>query len=90
MKHLFLLTLGVSLLLTACSENETHEVNTTADVPATVKSAFEAKFPGATDVEWKSEKENDKQVYEAEFEWNGEEHEAEFDANGNLLKAEEE
>ena len=51
------------------------------EVLAAVKSAFEAAYPGATDVEW----EMDGDGYEVEFEMNGEEMEVEYDKMGNVL-----
>jgi hypothetical protein len=60
-----------------------------SDVPQAAKSSLESKYPGATDVEWKAEKEDGKKIYEAEFKWNGKEIEAEFDAEGTFIREEE-
>lgn len=59
-----------------------------ADVPASVKTSFSAKYPGATDVEWEKESENGKILYEAECKFNGKEVKVKFDANGNFVSQE--
>ncbi len=51
-------------------------------------NAFTAKYPGATDVEWKTEKEDGKTIYEAAFKLNDKKIEAEFDANGTFITEE--
>ncbi len=59
-----------------------------SEVPQLAMAAFNAKYQGATDVEWKTEKEDSKTIYEAEFKFNGKKIEAEFDANGTFIKEE--
>lgn len=55
------------------------------EVPAPVLATFDARFPGATDVEWKLSD----SVYEAAWPWEGhEEFEAKIAANGTLLRTE--
>ncbi len=54
-------------------------------VPAAVKTAFQAKFPGATDVKWG--KENAKE-YEAEFKLDGNKVSANFAQNGSWVETE--
>ena len=68
------LTIFSIFLLTACGSDDA------ANVPAGVTAAFQAAYPGATDVEW--EKEGDD--YEVEWEMNGEEYEATYSATGML------
>lgn len=65
----------LSLALFACGDADADGM---AEVPAVVQSAFEAAYPGATDVEW----EEDDDHYEVEFMLNGEEMEREFSATG--------
>jgi len=54
-------------------------------VPATVTSAFKAKFPNATKTSWEMESANE---YEAGFKLNGEEVSANFDNTGKWLETE--
>ena len=72
MKKLVFSTL-FAFALVSCAE--TAEA---VEVPAAVQSAFQAAYPGATDVEWEEEDDH----YEVEFDMNGEEMEAEFSATG--------
>ena len=73
-------------LIASCS-SET-EISS-ADLPPAVASAFETRYPGATDVEWELEKEDDKELYEAEFKLEGKEMEASFLADGTFVEEEE-
>ncbi|MCP9234689.1 PepSY domain-containing protein [Lewinella sp. JB7] len=52
------------------------------EVPAAVQSAFQAAYPGATDVEWSQDDDH----YEVEFEMNGEEMEVEYTATGEVME----
>jgi hypothetical protein len=58
-------------------------------VPAAVTSAFNAKYPGATSVEWETAKENDKPTYKAEFKTGNKEMKAEFAEDGSFVKEKE-
>ena len=60
-----------------------------ADVPATVKTNFTAKYSGATDVRWENAKENDKHTYKAKFMMNGKSFKAEFNEDGSFIKEKE-
>ncbi len=63
-KSLLMTGFLAALLFTACeSSSEIKE----ADVPQSVKSAFSAKYPNVQVSEWKTEKEDGKMIYEAEF-----------------------
>jgi uncharacterized membrane protein YkoI len=68
-------------MLLACNEKKI----AASEVPPAVISAFNAKYPGATDVKWEHEKEKGKWVYEAEFKSNGKEDEVHFDSAGNFV-----
>ncbi len=57
-----------------------------ANVPAAVVSAFNAKYPGATDVEWDKGKEGDKQTYKAEYKSGDKKIKAEFGEDGSFIK----
>jgi hypothetical protein len=61
---------------------------TGADVPASVQSAFSAKYSTATDVKWEDAKEDTVQTYKAKFVVNGKKMKAEFDKNGGFIKEE--
>jgi uncharacterized membrane protein YkoI len=85
MKKILLYSAILSLcILSACNEKKI----SASEVPQPAVTAFTTKYPGATDVEWKTEKKNDKTVYEAEFKLNSKKKEAEFDANGNFIEEE--
>jgi len=58
-------------------------------VPASVQSAFSAKYSTATDVKWEDAHEDNIKTYKAKFMLDGKKMKAEFDANGALIKAEE-
>jgi len=66
-----------TMAFTACGQKE--------NVPAKVKTAFEQKFPHATNISW--DKENATE-WEAEFKMDGKEYSANFDANGNWKETE--
>jgi len=59
------------------------------DVPATVQSAFSAKYSTATDIKWEDAHENNVQTYKAKFTINGKKMKAEFDSNGGFVKEDE-
>ena len=73
-------------VISACNEKKI----SASEVPPAALAAFNAKYQGATDVEWETEKKKDSTVYEAEFKLNGKKVEAEFGANGNFIEEEEE
>jgi len=60
-----------------------------SDVPATVKTAFSAKYSTATEVKWEDAHEDTIQTFKAKFVINGKKMKAEFDRNGGLVKEEE-
>lgn len=70
-----------TLFFTACSEKKLSP----SEVPAAVTTSFSAKYPGATDVEWERENEDNKAIYEVEAEVNGKGIKAKFDESGNLI-----
>ena len=71
-------------ILSSCSEKKI----AASEVPQPAMTSFNTKYPGATDVEWETEKKDDKTIYEAEFKLNGKKIEAEFEANGDFIKEE--
>ncbi len=77
------LVLGAMLAFSGCSSSSDIM---DSDVPPSVKAAFQAKYPGAEDVEWELEKEDGRMVYEAEFKHEGKNKEALFGADGAFLK----
>jgi len=83
MKKLFLLTICLSLFVIYCVQAQ--EKSKKIEVPASVKSAFEAKYPKAEKVKWGLEKQGE---YEAEFVLNGFESSANFDSNGQFIEFE--
>ena len=79
MKKLLLLLLAVCVLPFSAVMAQSDK-----DIPAEVKNAFNAKYPGmkVTDWDW----EEDKNMYEAEFKMNGREMEAYLSPEGSWLK----
>lgn len=75
-----MLLIAVSMCNTACAQKISAD-----KVPATVTSAFKAKFPTATKTSWEMEKTNE---YEAGFKLNGSEMSANFDNSGKWLETE--
>jgi hypothetical protein len=59
-----------------------------SDVPQTVISAFQTKYPSAKNVEWEAEKTQGHLAFEAEFKIDGKSKEAYFKADGTFLKEE--
>ena len=88
-----MIVIGFSLFtIQACNnKEETKEDKTITanDVPASVQSAFSAKYSTATDVKWEDAHENNVQTYKAKFVVNGKKMKAEYDANGGFIKEEE-
>ena len=71
------------------AEKTDEKTISTNDVPATVQTAFSAKYSTATDVKWEDAHENNVQTYKAKFSLNGKKMKAEFDAKGGFVKEEE-
>ena len=92
-KVVFLIGFGLSLLLVqSCNDTKTETEDKTisaSDVPASVQSAFSAKYSTATEVKWEDAKEDTLQTYKAKFVINGKKMKAEFDRNGTFVKEEE-
>ena len=70
----------LSFATIACSQKITEK-----DIPAPVKTAFNNKFPGATDIKW--EKENKKEL-EANFKMNNADVSANFGLDGTWVETE--
>jgi uncharacterized membrane protein YkoI len=82
MKKSMLPFLFTILVAASCSDNKISEDK----VPGPVVTNFKAKYPGATDTKWITEKSDGKMVYEAQFKENGQEIEAEFNEDGTFKK----
>ena len=76
-------SLIVAVMFTSCSGDKKISAS---DVPPAAVTAFTAKYPGATDVNWITESKNGKTLYEAQFKMNNEKTEAEFDSEGNFVQ----
>ena len=61
-------------------------VITDADVPAPVKTAFTAKYPGATEVIWEDAKEDDVPTIKVKFKKDDQYWKAEFKTDGSFVK----
>lgn len=92
-KMILLIAISFSLLaIQSCdSETKSKEDKTisVSDVPASVQSAFSAKYSTATEVKWEDAHEDTVQTYKAKFVVNGKKMKAEFDKNGGFVKEEE-
>jgi hypothetical protein len=91
-KIVFLIGFSLSIVLVQSCNSKTEkkdETISTNDVPASVQSAFSAKYSTATDVKWEDAHEDTLQTYKAKFVINGKKMKAEFDKNGGLVKEEE-
>ena len=95
MKKIFLImALSVSLLaIQSCDNDNTEKTDektlSSTDVPASVQTAFSAKYSTATDIKWEDAHENNIQTYKAKFTVNGKKMKAEFDSSGGFVKEEE-
>ena len=81
-----------ALVMQSCNDDDKAKDDkaiTGADVPASVQSAFSAKYSTATEVKWEDAHEDTVQTYKAKFVVNGKKMKAEFDKNGGFLKEEE-
>lgn len=83
MKKLFLLAFCVAFFSIYCLQAQ--DKSKKVEVPAVVKSAFDAKYPKAEKVNWGLEKQGE---YEAEFVLNGIESSANFDSKGQFMEFE--
>jgi hypothetical protein len=83
MKKFILLTICAAFFSIYCVQAQ--EKSKKIEVPAAVKSAFEAKYPKAEKVNWGLEKQGE---YEAEFVLNGIESSANFDSKGQFIEFE--
>lgn len=70
------------IILSSCNDNKV----AASKVPQPILTTFNTKYPGATDIEWITEKKDNKTIYEAAFNLNGKKIEAEFEANGNFIQ----
>ena len=88
------LAIGLSVLcIQSCADKKSDKKSETksdtiavSDVPATVQSAFSAKYSTASDILWEDATEDEKQTYKAKFTLNGKKMKAEFDASGAFIK----
>lgn len=84
---------GLTVLLTqSCNDTKTEQDEKTvssSDIPASVQSAFSAKYSTATEVKWEDAHEDTLQTFKAKFVLNGKKMKAEFDRNGGFVKEEE-
>ena len=86
--------LSLSLFaIQSCDNDKTEKADektlSSTDVPASVQTAFSAKYSTATDVKWEDAHENNIQTYKAKFTMNGKKMKAEFDSSGGFVKEEE-
>ena len=81
-----LLMAGGVLFTSSCSNDKTLSL---AEVPPAVVQSFNTKYPGATEVTWKTETIDGKKVYDAEFKTGGKSLDAEFDEAGTFVREEE-
>ena len=81
------LVIGIYLLIGALLPSCNNNVKSNAAAtPLSVISAFNAKYPGVSEVKWETENKNDSVFYIGDFKMDGKEIKAEFDDNGKFLK----
>jgi len=88
------MALSLSLFTMQSCNNDTNSKTdektvSSTDVPASVQTAFSAKYSTATDIKWEDAHENNIQTYKAKFTMNGKKMKAEFDSSGGFVKEEE-
>ena len=90
-KMILIITISFSLcILQSCDNDKKEDKEISAGaVPASVQSAFSAKYSTASDVKWEDAHEDTIKTYKAKFVMNGKKMKAEFDANGSFVKEEE-
>jgi len=89
MKKIFLvLAISASLFAVQSCDNDKNDKDD-KNVPASVQTAFSAKYSTATEVKWEDAHENNVKTYKAKFMINGKKMKVELDANGNFVKEEE-
>ncbi len=91
-KIILLIAIGLSVFVAqSCNDDDKskNDKDIRADIPASVQSAFSAKYSTATDVKWEDATEDTLQTYKAKFVVNGKKMKAEFDRNGGFVKEEE-
>jgi Protein of unknown function (DUF2874). len=80
-KILFAVLFATGLMVGAQAQSSAKQKLKAEEVPAALKSSFNAEFPNAKDVEW-SIKEG---KYKVEFELNDQDHFAKYDASGKRM-----
>jgi hypothetical protein len=84
MKKILLLSMSAVLLTLQMAAAQTTTRPTDPNIPTAVLDAFNAKYPNMAVKDW--DWEEDKNMYEAEFNTNGKEHEAFFSPEGTWMK----
>ena len=90
-KILVVLSLAMaSVFVPACNNNsdraDKKNVISAADVPASVKNAFESKYPLASDIIWEDAHEGEVKTYKVKFKANDKYMKAEYKEDGSLVK----
>lgn len=84
-KILIFVAVITSILLTSCTSE--FEIMS-SDVPQTVLTAFQTKYPSIQNVEWEAEKADGHLTFEAAFKMDGKKKEACFKPDGTFIKEE--
>jgi hypothetical protein len=85
MKARFTILLFSLVFLAGCKSEFDIQVT---DVPQSVISAFQQKYPSVQATGWEVEKSDGRLIYEAEFTMDGKKKEAEFRSDGTFVKEE--
>ena len=85
------MAISFSLVTLQSCDNDKKEDKeiSSGEIPASVQSAFSAKYSTASDIKWEDAHEDTVKTYKAKFVLNGKKMKAEFDANGSFVKEEE-
>lgn len=86
MRKVSLLILAIlSIGFLSCQEKKDGEKKEKGEVPEAVQNAFQKKYPGENDPDWKKD---DHGNWESHFKKDGEKYRADFDPNGSWIETE--
>ncbi|TVZ27943.1 putative PepSY-like beta-lactamase-inhibitor [Gillisia sp. Hel_I_86] len=74
----------LSIGIVSCQENK-KDADKKSDVPEAVQTAFEKKYPGENDPDWKQDEHG---YWESHFKKDGEKYRADFNADGSWVETE--
>jgi hypothetical protein len=89
-KIMIIMAIGLSAFAIQSCDNDKKEKEdktlSTSDVPASVQTAFSAKYSTAADIKWEDAHEDNIKTYKVKFTIDGKKMKAEYDADGVVVK----